>query len=307
MIWAFFAVAVIVLLPLGAELSRKKMGPSTRAHAPGEFAQLSQGVTHYQWYGPQDGQTVLCIHGLTTPSFVWRSLADGLAKKGYHVLTYDLYGRGFSDRLSGTQDKAFFLRQLNDLLGHQGVKGDITVIGYSMGGVIATAFADTHTERVRELILLAPAGIKTRGFGLLRRISLIPVIGYWLMLAVYPGILRRGINSEAGLPVTVEDINGMQLAEMGWRGFIPSVHASIKGILTDNFETAHRKLHDLGLPVMVIWGRQDDVIPIEASELLRNWNPDVETHIIDDAGHAVTYSHTNIILEHIIRFATSRG
>lgn len=80
------------------------------------------------------GPVAVCVHGLTTPSFVWHGLARGLATFGYRVLIYDLYGRGYSDRAPGHQDQAYFLQQLNDLLEDQQIKGDITLLGYSMGG-----------------------------------------------------------------------------------------------------------------------------------------------------------------------------
>lgn len=72
------------------------------------------------------------------------------------MLTYDLYGRGCSDQPAGKQDRAFFLTQPEELLQDQEVEDDFTLIGYSMGGAIA--FAAAHPARLRELILLAPAG-----------------------------------------------------------------------------------------------------------------------------------------------------
>jgi pimeloyl-ACP methyl ester carboxylesterase len=64
--------------------------------------------------------------------------------KGHRVLTYDLYGRGYSDRPGGEQDARFFIRQLEDLLEHQGVTQPVTLLGYSMGGAIGAAFAAKH-------------------------------------------------------------------------------------------------------------------------------------------------------------------
>ena len=300
--WLLLILLAVVIWPIVTELCRKKMDQSARTEAPGQFSALSQGVTHFQWSGPEDGPVAVCIHGLTTPSFVWRSTTTGLVDQGFRVLTYDLYGRGFSDRPSGVQDQAFFLRQLNDLLQDQKVTGQLTVIGYSMGGVVAAAFASAHPDRVRDMILLAPAGMKTQGFGLLRQISLIPVVGLWLMLAVYPRVLRKGLAAEADLQTSVDGMNAMQRAELDWRGFVPSVRASIKGILTDSFEAAHRSIHQAKIPVMAVWGQVDDVIPVEAADLLQSWNPKTVTHIIENAGHGVTYTHTNDILSMIDHF-----
>ena len=101
-------VSLIIVLPFAFESRRKVMGPEDRRDAPGEFIELSQGITHYQWHGPVRGPIAVCVHGLTTPSFVWQGLTAGLTAMGYRVLTYDLYGRGYSDRPKGDQTDAFF-------------------------------------------------------------------------------------------------------------------------------------------------------------------------------------------------------
>lgn len=157
MFWAVVALAVVIAIPLVIELTRKRMTQDTRRDAPGKFATLSQGVVHYDWLGPTRGPVCVCIHGLTTSSYVWGGLARGLALMGFRILIFDHYGRGYSDRPKAAHDDAFYLTELEELLAHENVGGDITLIGYSMGGAIATLFAANHPDRVRQLILLAPA------------------------------------------------------------------------------------------------------------------------------------------------------
>lgn len=305
-LWVLIILAGIIAVPLMIEATRKRMSQKARNDAPGQFAKLSQGVTHYQWYGPSEGPVAVCIHGLTTPSFVWRSTAHDLADLGFRVLTYDLYGRGYSDRPAGLQDQDFFLRQLNDLLEDQGVEDDLTVIGYSMGGAIAACFAASQPQAIRDVVLLAPAGMKTSGLGPLKTMVSAPIVGTWLMLARYPSMLRRGLRSEAGMATTVENINALQAAELDWRGFVPAVQSSIKGLLSADLEGAHRTLQAENIPVMAIWGSDDAVIPVSAAELLTEWNPAVETHILDNVGHELTYTRTSEIVRLIDRFTASR-
>lgn len=150
MIWALLAIVVFIALwPFVREMRKPEMTDRWREDAPGSFVTLSQGVAHYDWIGPVRGPVAVCVHGLTTPSFVWGGLAQGLAAMGFRVLVDDLYGRGYSDRPKGKQDKAFFVAQLEELLAHQEVEADFTLFGYSMGGSIATAFAAKHPARVR--------------------------------------------------------------------------------------------------------------------------------------------------------------
>ena len=135
------------------------MDAQARADAPGEFASLSNGITHYQFHGPVDGPLVVCVHGLTTPSFVYEGLAKRLMERGYRVLVYDHYGRGYSDRPKGDQDRAFFVSHLEELLEHLNIDTPFDLVGYSMGGWVVTAYAAIHPTTIKRLFLLAPAGM----------------------------------------------------------------------------------------------------------------------------------------------------
>ncbi|APE44902.1 alpha/beta hydrolase [Sulfitobacter alexandrii] len=297
MIWVLLALAIVAATPPLVERYRKPMDDTARGSAPGRLVQLPMGVIHFQWHGPANGPVCICIHGLTTPSFVWGGLNRGLTRMGYRVLTYDLYGRGYSDRPGQPQDRAFFLEQLRALLAHEGVERDITVIGYSMGGAIGTAFAAAHPERVRRLVLLAPAGMGLSRGRMMRFIMETPVIGDWLMLALFPRLHRKNVRAERDLPSAVPHITDLQLAELDYRGFTPAVLASLRGILSDTMEAEHRKLHAAGLPVLAIWGEEDKVIPAECIGTLAAWSRNAEHEVIEGAGHGLTYTHADEILD----------
>lgn len=294
--WALLLLAAALAIPLTVEANRKPMNAKARRSAPGKFATLSQGVTHFQWHGPETGPVAICIHGLTTPSFVWGSIADGLVKMSFRVLTYDLYGRGFSDRPPGLQDARFFLRQLDDLMEDQQVGDDITLIGYSMGGAIATAFAADHPRSLRQLVLLAPAGSGRLDASVSERLVDLPVIGTWLMLLRYPTILRNGLQMETNLQSSVPDIAVLQEAELDWRGFVPAVRESLRGILASPLEREHRRLAAEELPVLAIWGAEDTVIPLAASEIIAGWNRNTQNRVIEGAGHGLNYTHSDEVL-----------
>ncbi len=299
MIYLAILLLAVVALPYAAEARRKPMDASARAGAIGTFVTLSQGTTYYEWLGPTRGPVAVCVHGLTTPSFVWRGLARGLARIGYQVLIYDLYGRGYSDRIPGHQDQAFFLRQLNDLLDDQQVAGDITLLGYSMGGAIATAFTATHPDKVRQLILLASAGMGVGTNRMTRFIARTPVIGDWLMLALFARTHRKGCESERRLPSSVEHIIDLQLNELRYKGFVPAVLASIRGILANSLTDEHKAIHRAGVPVLAVWGGDDALIPLTAMGKLTEWSRNARQDVINGAGHGLTYTHTDAVLASI--------
>ena len=300
------ALVLVAILPFWLERRRKPMDDAARRGAPGQFAQLSQGVTHYRWLGAARGPVAVCVHGLTTPSFVWEGLAEGLGKLGFRVLVYDLYGRGYSDSVPGPQDRAFFLRQRDDLLAHEKLDGDLTLIGYSMGGAIATAWAADNIRRMRDLILIAPAGLTGINLSAQRRAMMRPGIGDWMTLAFYPRMHRKGTEAERHLPTSVPGVVDLQQAELKRRGFVPAVLASIRGILSESRAGAHLTVAQASVPVLGVFGGDDRIIPGIARDQLEEWNPDARTVIVAGAGHGLTYTHTDAILTAIRDFLRNR-
>ena len=297
MMWLALILGAVIAVPLVVEYNRRNMDDAARSAGSGQFAELPQGVTHYAWHGPPDGPVLVCVHGLTTPSFVWQGLTEGLAAMGFRVLTYDLFGRGQSDRPKGAQDAAFFMRQLADLMTHQKIDGKVTLVGYSMGGAISTCFAATHPKRVARMILLAPAGMRHDIGTLARVIRDVPIVGDWLMLAFYPRLMRKGIAAERALPSAVPLVCDLQEAELGFKRFIPAVLSSLRGILKHPLHSEHAALRAANLPVLAIWGREDTVIPLTAQAKLTEWNHTVQHHVIEGAGHGLTYTHSDQVLD----------
>ncbi|MEM7630581.1 MAG: alpha/beta hydrolase, partial [Pseudomonadota bacterium] len=72
MIWVIVILLGLIAVPVTIEAMRTSMSEDRQQAAPGRIALLSQGRTHYEWLGPERGPVAVCIHGLTTPSFVWR-------------------------------------------------------------------------------------------------------------------------------------------------------------------------------------------------------------------------------------------
>ncbi len=99
----------------------------------GNWAKLSKGNIYYRWHHPEEknGQIIIMVHGFSTPSFVWNGLLSGLLNKGYSILVYDHYGRGFSERPRVKYSLNFYVETLKDLISHQNIDGKIHLVGYS--------------------------------------------------------------------------------------------------------------------------------------------------------------------------------
>ncbi|MCF2871721.1 alpha/beta hydrolase [Octadecabacter sp. G9-8] len=289
-------IAGVASIPWLAE-SRRYSADEFRKKAPGRFAKLSQGVTHYQWLGRARGPVVVCIHGLTTPSPVWYAIAEGLADLGYRVLVYDLYGRGFSDAPRGPQTGDFFARQLSDLLDHQDLAEDVTLMGYSMGGSIGTHFTAKHPSRVRRLILLASGGAWLREDKLTEICRKTPIIGDWLHAVIVARRDRRALRTRLGRIFDIRGIVELQLAEYESRGFLRSVLSSRRHMLSDMQEDAHRAIGREGVPVVGIWAEKDEMIPLKSLGTTTQWNRSLRQEVIQDADHDVGFTHSKDVID----------
>lgn len=293
-----FGLLLVVIWPFYQERRKPKIGPTERHGATGEFAQLSQGVTHYRWTGSSRGPVAIVIHGMATPMVAMEELSKGLGTQGYRVLMYDLYGRGLSDAPRGLQNRAFFLRQLSDLIAYLGLREDVTLVGYSVGGNIATAFATENPALVKQLILIASGGILVNTSWFSRFCQNTPLLGDWLH-----GMLgERRIEKSIPLYGKTKEIDRVlrsQRKELKRRGYLPALLSTRRGILSEIQEKEHRQLGKQGIPVVAVWGGSDPIVPLRALGNLAEWNRAAKQEVVKLADHGLPYTHSEQTAEAI--------
>ena len=301
------ALPLLAALPGIGEFRRRKLDDIRRLEAPGQFVRLSQGETHYTLLGPEEGELVVCIHGLTAPSVVFKALAGHLGARGKRVLIYDLYGRGYSDRPKALQTPGFFARQLDELLGALKLQGPVALLGYSMGATVAVHFAAEMPDRVSRLVLLAPAGIESELSPIVDWTAQHRGVGDWLFHMVFPKAHRQNVFESSDSRSEVPEIDRLHLAELERRGYVRSVLSSLRGCLQAPQEAEHRRIARLGLPVLAIWGGQDRMVRAGTTEQLSSWNPDAEQRLIEDAWHGIPHTHATEVARMICSDEGSRS
>ncbi|KAF7549399.1 hypothetical protein G7Z17_g6409 [Cylindrodendrum hubeiense] len=132
---------------------------------------LQYGSIRVYEFGPETGEKVIFVHGISTPCVTLMPIANALVERGCRVMLFDLFGRGFSDGVADLpHDARLYVTQILLVLassplpwtGNQALR----VIGYSLGGGIAVHFANAFPHLVKDLVLLAPAGlIRAESFG----------------------------------------------------------------------------------------------------------------------------------------------
>jgi len=294
--WITFLLVALIVAGYAYYRARDpEQGPlddAARTAAGGQYATLSDGRTHYELSGPEGGAPVVLVHGFSVPYYIWDSTKVALTQAGYRVLRYDVYGRGTSDRPDAVYGADLYDRQLGELLDAVGIVGPVHLMGLSAGGFVVGTFGGRHPERVRSVTLIDPiAGPRSSLPWSLR----LPVVGpmIWQATAV-PG-MADGQLSDFVEPAKWPDWPDRYRPQMRYRGFGRALWSSLMALAAVDIDSVYAKLASTSLPVMLIWGEQDNTVPIELAAGVRQAIPQVQFHPIPRAGHLPHMERTDLV------------
>ena len=223
-----------------------------------------------------EGPPLLLLHGFDSSFLEFRRLAPRL-QGSFQLFIPDLFGFGFSPRPpQATYGPAAVLNHLDQLLDQLPTSDAVGLIGASMGGSVAVELARRQPERVRDLLLLAPAGLTGQPMPVP---PLLDRLGAWFLGR--PGV-RRGLcrqafadpDSDVGAPE--EQIASLHLQCPGW-GMALAAFARSGGFAGCGLPLPPQPLH-------VIWGAQDRILQPRLKRAAEALLPNpVET--IEPCGH----------------------
>jgi len=280
---------VVTIFALGAgyyayqDRESHELTDAVRKQLSGTFIETPHGVVHYQLAGPKNADLVVLVHGFSVPSYLWEVTFQFLLEEGYQVLSFDLFGRGLSDRPDEKYDLDLYSDQINDLLTALEVNRPIQLLGLSMGGPLVTHFTNRYPEKVNSLILQDPL-VNQLDPKLISPLE-IPFIGEYLFCVyVIPQYVDEHIN---------EPSKGHHFAHWGdqykqqlqYSGFRRAILGSLRYMTEYPFIQEYQALSKIKMPKLLIWGSDDQTIPISESEILRELMPDMEYQVIQGGGH----------------------
>lgn len=279
----------------------RELDDLARQAAPGSFVRLSSGYTHYQAVGPSDARTVVLVHGFSVPFFIWDPTFRALSAAGFHVVRYDLFGRGFSDRPEAAYGMPLYLEQLRELLDALGAQ-EIDVVGLSMGGPIAAAFSVSHPSRVGRLVLIGPSGARPIPLGPLYRIAVMPGISDALFGILGNDYMLKTIAEDFFDPEHVTLFRERYRTQMEYRGFRRAILSTVRNGMLGSFAGEYERLGQLGKAILLIWGENDKTVPFEHSSRLRQLLPDSQFLPVKRCGHIPHVEQPDLVNLQIIKF-----
>ena len=240
---------------------------AARKNVSGSFVKLTEGITHYELAGPDTGKFVVLVHGFSVPYYIWDSTFLRLAHEGYHVLRYDEFGRGFSDRPEKVYDTMFLRRQLEELLTKLNVSSVHAIAGLSFGGPVVTDFVVHHPAQVDKVIFIDPVyPVESADAGGTQY----PESFMNFMMALSPEDMVAGQLTDLKYPERFPQWGDQYKVQMQYKGLRQALISTRLHYATpEQIRDSYEKLDLLGKPVLLIWGREDNTTPFSSSDELR--------------------------------------
>ncbi len=274
-----------------------------RSQAAGKFIGLSDGTTHYSITGPDDGEIVVLAAGATLPMWVWKDLDKRLVQKGYKVLKYDYFGRGYSDRPELEYNLELYSRQLEELTTQLIPNRKFHIVNLAFGSLVAADFMVRHPEKVISMIGIGPDGFgleaPTSSKILLKLPS--PVVSYIFSL-VGTNILMARIPKYSKDPGVVKELQALYRPELDRKGFKRALLSTIFNTPVGNGKELYDKVTNTGIPVQMVWGANDIVTPFPGYRKVKTVLPNADIKLYQEMGHLPQFDRPEIFAEKIISF-----
>lgn len=289
---ALLLVAFFVAL----HIAKGRYQPFTDAyhHSGGSSAKLAMGRLNYQWHGPADGEIVVLVHGFSTPSLVWQNTIPALVAAGYRVLSFDHFGRGHSERLAVAYNRKHYVTELQQLLDHLQITEPVSLVGYSMGGGNVVSFAATQPQRVKQLVLLAPAGFIPPYSGLSRVLSW-PWIGEQLLTLAGAERLMAELLQASETGVITADTAEQFKTQFYIQGSPYALASTLRHYPMYNLADDYQQVGNSKLPVTAIWGDADQVVPYDGAAQMQQRLPQLDLHTVPGAQHDFTFTQADLV------------
>ena len=250
----------------------------------GKFVKLSAGYTYYEYANQESDTVIVLVHGFSVPSYIWDSTYNAAAKRGFAVLRYDAYGRGYSDNPDVVYDVALASQQLKELLDTLHITRKINLLGLSFGGRTITAFASQYPERIKNLIYVDASGFET----IITQAAdpstvTAEEIKSFKESENYAG-MAKGQLSDFLDSIPFRGWDAKYQSMMRFNGFVRAIISSRKNVTS--LRNEHNRIAASGIPVTAFWGDHDTVIKLEAIKpTLMERFPNVQLFVLPKSGH----------------------
>jgi pimeloyl-ACP methyl ester carboxylesterase len=265
-----------------------------RGATASELIVRGERVFHYDVRGEGKGPPIVLVHGLGGSANGFSRVLLGLAKRYSRVLAPDLPGNGFS----AARAPLSLRDQLDVLEGfiEQTVGGPAVVVGNSLGGALSLSLAIERPQRVRALVLIAPAGARVA-----HETQAALLASLQPTSTAHARQLMRRLFHRA--PLLALLFAGELKKVYG----SPAVQTIVREAPTLEGLTPE-ELRSIRAPTLLLWGGSEKLLPIEMLAYFRQHLPEhVHIEVVHGFGHVPQVEHPRQVIERLHQFADQHG
>ena len=247
---------------------------------------------HVETLGPDPDSgvdSIVLVHGYGGSSFSWRYWTPLLAKRA-HIMLVDMKGFGSAPKPDDDRYGPGHQAELIYRLILQADLQRVTLIGHSLGGGVALGVAlrllDSEPGRLKRLILVASAAYKQR------LPPFVALAKYRRLASTALRILGTRFVIRHVLKSIVFDASRVSDDQvLGYAKPLSSLEAhralidTALAIVPPNLGEMTARFEELDVPTLILWGRQDRVVPLWVGERLADQLPDASLEVLENCGH----------------------
>lgn len=272
------------------------------------FIEVDGATVHYQEFGEKNDPTLLLIHGYTASTYVWNTVAPPLAALGFHIIAVDLIGFGYSDKPAWFDYTiASQTRIIERLMNRLGI-GKATLVGSSYGGAVAATLALDYAERVEKLVLVGAVSNDEALDTPVLKFARVPLLGEILTpfvidsKALSKTRMKKTFAPENHYLVTNERVASV-LRPLKAKDAHHSILASARNWDANRIgEDAHL----INQPTLLIWGADDQIIPVHNGNNLYDSILNSRLVILKDCGHLPQEEKPESFVELVTEFCRDK-
>jgi pimeloyl-ACP methyl ester carboxylesterase len=255
------------------------------------------GVIRWARIGNRRDPIVL-VHGTPYSSLLWRDIAPALALK-HTVFVFDHLGYGQSDQ---REDQDLTLaaqaRRFVELLAHWEISGP-SVVANDIGGAIVLRALLLEGAKYRDLTIFDAVSGGAWERGLFKLIRTHPEVFDQLPDYAHESLVISHLNNATHLGFRPEVLKAYLAPWLGAEGQA-AYYRQYRQLSESDTDPYEAKLAQVAVPVKLLWGREDRILPPEYGTWLHERIPHAELHWIDDAGHLLQEDAPVQLLSHLL-------
>jgi pimeloyl-ACP methyl ester carboxylesterase len=263
---------------------------------------------HYQEAGDEHAPALVLIHGFASSTLVWSKVFVKLAEAGYRVIASDLLGYGYSAKpRNGEYTIAGQAKLLTRLLDKLGIPRAIFV-GSSYGGAVAATCALDYPDRVEKLILVGTVNDNRPLAFRLMRLFGSPLFGDVVspLLIGSRRLLRRRMKQVYDRHEWVLDERRVDARHLPLRA-AGTQRAIIRTVRSWDAEHISRDAHLITQPTLLLWGENDQEIPLADGERLHADIPNSRLKVFLECGHLPHEEYPEAFTNVVIDFCKTKS